>query len=231
MDPTSVAIASFLPSANAFRFPNRWPPGSPLVRLPGPIAITLGDANSGLCGGMALAVADLFRAHLPPPAWTVAPAVGTPAFAYLRQRLIASWDLPWGAATFATWAMSPDGDTFFGLSGLGRRTIDQLPKLRAGLDAGRPVLVGLVTVHTFNPAELGKCHIVLAYGYDAGPTSLTVSVYDPNSPGRDDIRITVDTTTGGDAPRITHNVNVKRPIRGCFVLPTPPGDPTPVAGP
>jgi hypothetical protein len=231
MSATSVAIASFLPTSSGFRFANRWPAGTPLLRLPGPIPITLGDANSGLCGGMALAVADLFHAHRPPAPWTTPPAAGTPAFAYLRERLIASWDLPWGATTFASWAMSPDGDTFFGLSGLGRRTIGQLPRLRAGLDAGSPVMLGLVTVHTFDAVELGKCHIVLAYGYDAGPTSCTVSVYDPNSPRRDDIRITIATTTGGDAPRITHNVNIKRPIRGCFVLPSPPADPTPVAGP
>jgi hypothetical protein len=231
MGATSVAIASFLPTTNGFRFANRWPPGSPLIRLPGPIGITLGDANSGLCGGLALAVADLHHAHRPPAPWTVAPAPGTPGFAYLRDRLIASWDLPWGAATFATWAMSPDADTFFGLSGLGSRTLDEVPKLRAGLDAGAPVLLGLVTVHTFNPAELGKCHIVLAYGYDAGPSSVAVRVYDPNSPLRDDIRITIDTTTGDGAPRITHNVNIKRPLRGCFVLPITPADPTAVAGP
>jgi hypothetical protein len=218
-------VTGFLPSINGFRFANRWPHGTPFVRLPGPIPITLGDASSGLCGGMALAVADLFHAHRPPPPWTSPPGAGSAGFAYLRARLIDSWDVPWGAARFLSWAMSPDGDTFPGLAGLGRRTLRELPKLRAALDAGAPVLLGLVTVHSFQPAEVAHCHIVLAHGYDAAPSSLTVAVYDPNSPGRDDIRITVDTPTGGKRPRIKHNVGLRRPIRGCFVLPTVPQDP------
>jgi hypothetical protein len=122
--------------------------------------------------------------------------------------------------------MAPDRDTFPGLTGLGRRTVrDQLPKLRAALDAGAPVLLGLVTVHTYDPTQLAKCHIVLAYGYSAAPRALAIAVYDPNSPCRDDIRITVDTTTGSGAAKIAHNVHIRLPIRGCFVLPTVPEDP------
>jgi hypothetical protein len=219
-------VTGFLPSSNGFRFANRWPRGTPFVRLPGPIPITLGDASSGLCGGMALAVADLFHARRSPPPWTSPPGAGSAGFAYLRARLIDSWDVPWGAARFLSWAMAPDGDTFPGLPGLGRRTVrDELPKLRRELDAGAPVLLGLVTVHSFKPTDVGRCHIVLAYGYTATPTALTIAAYDPNSPGHDDIRITVDTTTGGKPARIVHNVGTRLPIRGCFVLPTVPQDP------
>ncbi len=226
MTPTS-----FRPSTNGFRFGNSWPHGTPVMRLPGPFPVTLGDANSGLCGGIALAAADLFRAGRAPAAWPDPPVTGTPGFAYLRSRLFASWDLPTGAARFAAWSLLPDADTFFGIAGVGHRTIDQLTTLRTGIDRSALVLLGVVTVRTANPIALGKNHIVLAYGYDATPTAVTVFVYDPNSPRRDDIRITVDTTTGGRAARITHNVHIELPIRGLFVLPTPLGDPTPVAAP
>ena len=56
----------FLPSTHGLRYGNRWPAGTALVRLPDPFGITLGDANSGMCGGMALAAADLYRAGAAP---------------------------------------------------------------------------------------------------------------------------------------------------------------------
>jgi hypothetical protein len=180
---------------------------------------------------MALAAADLYRAGRRPAEWTTPPGPDTPAFAYLRSRLLASWDVPAGAARFVSWTAWPDADTF-GLAGVGRMTVrDQLPKLRIALGAGAVALLGLVTVRTVNPRLIGKNHIVLAYGCETGPTAVTIAVYDPNSPHRDDIRITVDTTTGGGPARITHNVGIRLPIRGLFVLPVPPGDPTPVAAP
>ena len=176
---------------------------------------------------MALAAADLFRASRLPAATTTPPATGTAAFNYLRDRLIASWDLPWGAATFASWSMTPD-DSFFGIAGVGRRTVsEQLPKAWAAIDAGGLVLLGLVTVHTFNLGEIGRNHTVLGYHYRTGPGSVSIAVYDPNSPGRDDVGMTVDTGTA----RITHNVGIKLPIRGLFVLPLTTADPTPVAEP
>jgi hypothetical protein len=220
----------FLPSTHGLRYGNRWPSGTALVRLPEPFGITLGDANSGMCGGMALAAADLYRAGRLPAATTTPPAAGTPAFNYLRDRLITSWDIPWGVATFASWSMTPD-DSFFGIPGVGRRTLrDQLPKVRAAIDAGGLVLLGLVTVHTFNLGEIGRNHTVLGYRHQTGPGSTSIAVYDPNSPGRDDVGITID-TDAADAPRITHNVGIKLPIRGFFVLPLATADPTPVAAP
>ncbi len=220
----------FLPSTHGLRYGNRWPAGTALVRLPDPFGITLGDANSGMCGGMALAAADLYRAGRRPAATTTPPSTGTTAFNYLRDRLIASWDIPWGAATFASWSMTPD-DSFFFIPGVGRRTLrDQLPKARAAIDAGGLVLLGLVTVRTFNLGEIGRNHTVLGYRHRSGPGTTSIAVYDPNSPGRDDIGITI-ATDADDAPRITHNVGIKLPIRGFFVLPLTTADPTPVAEP
>ena len=93
------------------------------------------------------------------------------------------------------------------------------------------MLLGLVTVRSATPAQLAECHIVLAYGCTRAAGRAEVAVYDPNSPGRDDITIGVDTTDPGGATPLTHNVGLRRPIRGFFVLPYRVADPAPVAGP
>jgi hypothetical protein len=229
-----ATIDGFLPSSHGFRFRNSWPRGTPAVVIDvGVGTMRLGDANSGLCGGMALAAADLHAAGRHPRRWTTPPAGGTEAFRYLSRRLLASWGVPAGPARFAYWALTPDQDTIFGLrAGLRRLTIrDELPRVEAGIGRGRPVLLGLVTVRSATPAQLAECHIVLAYGCTRTAGRAEVAVYDPNSPGRDDLAIGVDTTDPGGARPLVHNVGLRRPIRGFFVLPYRVADPTPVAGP
>ena len=64
----SNAVPDFLPSTHGLRFANRFPPG-PTVRL-GPIDprwIGIGDASAGLCGGMAWYVRERFEAGQPIP--------------------------------------------------------------------------------------------------------------------------------------------------------------------
>ena len=162
-----------------------------------------------------------------PAATTTPPAVGTAAFTYLRDRLITSWDIPWGVATFASWSMTPD-DSFFGISGVGRRTLrDQLPKVRAAIDAGGLVLLGLVTVHTFNLGEIGRNHTVLGYRYRTGPGTASIAVYDPNSPGRDDIGITID-TDADDSP--AHHPQRRDQAPDPRLLRAPAGDRRPDTG-
>ena len=62
----SNAVPGFTPSANGFRFANRFEPG-PTVRF-GPLdprLIGVGDAAGGLCGGMAWFVRERFEAGGP----------------------------------------------------------------------------------------------------------------------------------------------------------------------
>ena len=227
-------VHGFLPSSHGFWFRNAWPRGTPtFVVETGVGSLRFGDANSGLCGGMALAVADLHAAGRRPRRWTTPPVSGTDAFRYLTRRLIDSWGIPAGPARFAYWAVTPDHDTVFGLrAGTRRMTIDdELPRIEAGIGRQRPVLLGLVTVRSAAPAQLAKCHIVLAYGCTRTAGVTRIAVYDPNSPRRDDIAIVVATTDGGGPAVISHNVGIRRPIRGVFVLPYRTADPAPVAGP
>ena len=63
-----VSVPGFLPSTRGFHFANAWPPG-PTVRF-GPLdprLIGVGDASTGLCGGMVYTVADLFAAGVSVP--------------------------------------------------------------------------------------------------------------------------------------------------------------------
>src|SRR5207245_11409876 len=66
---------------------------------------------------------------------------------------------------------------------------DEWPKIRADLDAGSLSMVGLVRVVSADPRQLGLNHQVVAYGYDLEPGHLTLFIYDPNWPARDDVRI------------------------------------------
>ena len=225
-------VDGFLPSTHGFRFRNAWPKGTPAIVIDAGVrTIRLGDANSGLCGGMALAAADLYAAGRAPVPWTTPPAGGTVAFRYLSRRLLDSWNVPTGLATFAYWAATPDDDSLFGLRpGVRRMTIrHELPRVRRRIDAGRLVLLGLVTVRSTAPSELARCHIVLAYGWAREGASMTLAVYDPNSPRRDDVTIVIDTTDLDGSTAIQHDVRIRRPIRGVFVLPYQVHDPGPVA--
>lgn len=223
----------FLPSAHGLKFPNYWPPGTPdliVHTLIGNLAI--GNANAGLCGGMCFAARDLFDAGRQPPPDAASPPPGSALLTYLTRRLLASWNIPTGVLTYYRWANTPDHDTLGGLRhGLARMTIqDQIPRLTASIDQNEPCPLGLVTVHSPDPAQLGRCHQVLAYAYHQQGTYFRVAVYDPNSPGRNDIHIGLDTSNPGHTTAIDHNVNIADPIRGFFCTTYAFSDPSAIAG-
>ncbi|HEY3954391.1 MAG TPA: hypothetical protein VGM53_13520 [Streptosporangiaceae bacterium] len=214
---------SFLPSRDAFAFTNAWP-SEPAVKVPTPFGdIGIGNAAAGLCGGMVFAALDYQHAAAVPPA--TRPAPGQPLYRYIVRRLIDSWHLPVGVAEYYQWMNMPQGDT--GIELFGRHVViqrgaawhtieTQWPQIAAGLDTGTPAALGLVTVASANPAELGHNHQALAYRYEASPSQITVWVYDPNS-GRDDgIYIRFDPRTPTGPTTFTHNLNIARPLRGFF---------------
>jgi hypothetical protein len=188
--------AAFLPSVHGLHFDNRWPAGTPVL-------LGLGDAGNGLCGGMVFAAADLHRAGLPPPDDRDPPAPGTPLFRYLVRR---QWDSVRVLAYYRR-AVLPDPLPV-------RRA---LPRIVAALDRGRPVPLGLVTVRSFNPLRLVRCHQVLAYGHHGD----VLRVYDPNQPDDDTVTITVD----GAGPVVASTVDCD-PIRGLFSMAYRYRDPT-----
>ena len=186
----SNAVAGFLPSTNGFHFANRWEPG-PTIRLGflDPRLLGVGDAKAGLCGGMSWFVRERFETGQPIPTDVTAPANGSPLFKAIVRRQVLSLD--WMRIPLRFWrAASMDPDA------LSRRTLEvEWPRIRAQIDAGRLVMIGLIRHHAMNPMHLDRDHQVLAYAYEtdgaAGPT--TIRVYDPNWPDRDDVAIHLST--------------------------------------
>jgi len=226
---------SFLPSSDGFAFTNAWP-SEPAVTRQTPFGpINIGNAAAGLCGGMVFAALDYWHAGIAAPA--ARPGPDQPLYQFLVQRLVDSWHIPAGVAQYYQWMGLRDGDTSFSAlghqvvidRGLAWRTIQaQWPQIAADLDRGIPSALGLVTVASKNPADLGLNHQVLAYGYDPSPAQITVRVYDPNSGRNDGIHIQFDPRTPERPTAFTHNVNIGHPIRGFFrtaYAPAPPPGP------
>jgi hypothetical protein len=180
------AVAGFLPSTHGLHFANRWEPG-PTIRLGvlDPRLVGVGDAKAGLCGGMSWFVRERFETGQPIPTDVIAPANGSALFRAIVRRQILSLD--WMRIPLRFWraaAMDPNA--------LALRTLDsERPRIRAEIDAGRLVMIGLIRHHGWNPMHLDRDHQVLAYAYETeGPGAPTmIRVYDPNWPDRDDIAV------------------------------------------
>jgi hypothetical protein len=217
------AVPGFLPSRDALHFPNTWPSQPDLVvDLPVGGRLKIGDASRGLCGGMVFAVRDLFEAGLAPPPDTTPPPPGSPLYGYIVRRLFDSFDLPGGVLRYYRWMNAPDEDrSFLGATrrGLARRTVaEEWPKVRADIDAGRTSPLGLVTVRSVNPLDLGRNHQVLAYAYELDGTTLSLKVYDPNTDpaSADAVALSLDTAEPAARTPISHNLAIAAPVRGFF---------------
>jgi hypothetical protein len=198
--PTQAhVVTGFVPSTQGFAFPNEFPDDVALRKIDlGLVKIPIGKASNGLCGGMAFAVRDYFEAGRAIPAQTD-PPVGDALFEYLVQRLEDSFDLPHLPATLLA-IMNPaypdaDGGVLNKVGADGRARVmarNELAKLRATIDAGKPCPICIVKVKSMNPADLGQNHQVTVYGYQVDGTQLTLWIYDPNNPGHDDAGFVLD---------------------------------------
>ncbi|HEX8967478.1 MAG TPA: hypothetical protein VF937_06345 [Chloroflexota bacterium] len=190
---TSVRVPGFLPSSSGLHFTNYFPHEPELtIKLPLGGTLPIGDAANGLCGGMVFTVGDYFEAHQPVPPDTQPPAGGSPLYQFIVKRLIDSFNLPFGIARYLELMQPsfPDVGLGFGLPGrAGVMLTDEWPRIQASLDAGHVAPLGLVKIKSAHPEDLCKNHQVLAYGYDLDGTDLTIWLYDPNYPDRDDVRL------------------------------------------
>lgn len=98
------AVAGFAPSRNGLHYSNTSWPNVPDLQLPTPFGpINIGSAANGLCGGMALAVADLWTAKVPPPPSRANPQQRSAAFNDLVSRLFDSFNIPGGVTQYCGW--------------------------------------------------------------------------------------------------------------------------------
>ena len=194
------AVPGFSPKTFGFHFANDFPK-VPLRRIgiPGLVSIPIGDASNGLCGGMVFASRDYFEAGRPPPEDTSAPSEG-PLYDYLVRRLFDSFNLPSGPARYLALMHPslPDGEGLWSRLGLlphGRAWImarEEWPKIRVEIDTGHPSPLGLVRIKSSNPFDLKHDHQVLAHAYDLDGSLLTLHLYDPNWPEREDVSLSLD---------------------------------------
>ncbi len=192
----SAAVAGFLPSRNGLHFPNRFPHVAPIrVDLGSVGSVGIGDAAGGLCGGLSYMTCDLWTAGTAPPPDTEPPAPGTPRFKALVRRQVESLDaLRVPLRFYDLQAFRPDRpDAAARLFGRRTRTAEvvvvEWPKVRAELDAGRLAAVGLVRAVGPEPWFVPLHHQAVAFGYGIEDDRLTLRLYDPNHPDRDDVEI------------------------------------------
>ena len=196
--PERRASTGFVPSSHGLRFDNAFPGGPALTVDLGVTRLGIGNAARGLCGGMVFTALDYWTLCRPPPDDVAPPAPSSPHFRYLLRRLIDSWGLPAGPLTYLTLMhpLCPDGDRAVGpltVRGRGWRMVTrEWPAVRARLATGRPCPLGLVTVSSGRPTDIGANHQALAHGYEQVGTDLRIRVYDPNRAGADDVALTLD---------------------------------------
>jgi hypothetical protein len=180
----------------------------------------------GLCGGMAFAALDFHRAGLlaiDGQKAAVPPAPGTPLRRYIWRRQLDS--LVGDALRFVSWAVTLNhvptmGPIRGGAEALLARTRREWERLKAQLDAGHPMPIGLVR----DVKELFQNHQVLALGYEEADVAHgTIYVYDPNCPGREAL---IQLTFGERALEGRENCSPDGPpVRGFFCEAYRPVDP------
>lgn len=221
----SGAVPNFAPSVHGFKFTNAFPPDPTIEIDLGPVGkVGLGDASQGVCGGMAFAVKDYFGAGRPIPADTEPPASSNPLYHYITGRLIDSFDAPAGIAEYVDWMLAPSAELnllVIKRPGTFARTVaTSWPRVHAEIDSGQLSTLGLVTVHTADLSQIGKCHQVTAYAYDVDDAGVvTLHVYDPNTAQdtADEVWISFNAADPHTTSAISHNINIAEPtLHGFF---------------
>jgi hypothetical protein len=195
-------MAAFSASVDGFAFRNSWP-AQPAIEEPTPFGkVAIGNAAGGLCGGMVFAALDYWNAGVAAPA--AQPKLHDPLYDFIVKRLIDSWHIPAGVVQYYQWMVLPDADRIVSVlghdivaeRGLSWRTLTvEWPQVQADLDNGVPVPLGVITVGSMNPVDLGANHQVVACSYEkegGRDGRVTIDVYDPNSGMRDDVTLSFE---------------------------------------
>jgi hypothetical protein len=183
---SSHVVANFLPSTSGLHFQNNFPSG-PTVKL-GPLDprwVGIGDAKSGLCGGMSWYTRERYVDKKPIPPDTVPPANGSELFQAIVRRQVLSLD--WLKVPLRFYALSA-----WNRPKAGNRAVDRdWSKITGFLDKDQMRIVGLIRQQSWNPFGLTQNHQVLAYGYSDDGATRRLRIYDPNHPNNDTIELVI----------------------------------------
>ena len=181
----------------------------------------------GLCGGMCFAALDFYhRTDFPIPRGQHRddrPAPRTPLRSYIWKRQLAS--LVSDGARFLAWVIvlnyvPPVWPFRGGTRWLLARSKEEWRKLKASVDGGKPVPIGLVR----DTKNIYDNHQVLAIGYDeADETHGTIYLYDPNCP--DEVS-TIKIKFGEQLLDGQEDCPTRAPLRGFFCEAYTPCEPT-----
>lgn len=207
--PAETVEVDFRPRLHGWHFPNRWPAGAPA----GFAGFTLGRVYGGLCGGMCVTAARAWQ-----DGSTLAPGRSVPTDGPITTALwsaqLDSMDLPDGPLRYLRLQL-PVATSARRRSTLG----EAIPAVRRALRAGRPAPLGLVRALSWSPGALGQHHVVLAYRWQVRQTDrdrpadeVQLSVYDPNYPDDDGVRLRI--TPDGS---VAHNRS-RRPVHALVRL-------------
>lgn len=230
-----IPAFEFKPSVHGFKFVNNFSGYTLPFSIPNLPHILAVEQTYGLCGGMSSAVYDFLLFGKQINSDTTAPKHNSILQQYLYRRQVDTF----GAfgeyvAKFAQWMVLPD-DTILGTQ---KRTYDEFEEIRAKLDDGNAVVLGLVYVSSNDSLKIWNNHQVLAYSYlEISAMTIVINIYDPNYPQRDDIAIQVErvpvgtTFVPGVPPRkrtvlgfkcIQRVADGNKELRGFFAMPYVP---------
>jgi hypothetical protein len=208
-----VRDLGFRPSTHGFAFANRWPPGPAFEWHRGYIHLGIGQVGNGLCGGMAFAAGDRFMRGETIQADPEVPPAGSALFDEIARRQLDSFEL--GLVPLRFWLAAARLRSGRWTE---RRQVREWRSIRRALDGGAPAMVGLVRSPSIDPFSLTANHQVLGYGYDASADAATISIYDPNHPGDDDVRLRLDRRDG----RLSLAQSTGEPLLALLSLPYRP---------
>ncbi len=210
----------FMPSRHGFGFVNSFS-GYPLPfvvpRLPRFLKFS---PVYGLCGGMAAAAYDCYRAGRALPALTAPPPPHSTLYRYLYRRQLDSFGVGGQyILKFAQWMALADAR-------LEQHTAAEFGRIRARLAAGDVVLLGLVYVHWRETLVLWQNHQVLAHACThVAPGLYNLWLYDPNYPARDDICLRVELLEKRLMCVQQIGAHETHKVRGFFAMPYTPAVP------
>jgi hypothetical protein len=181
----------FIPSMHGFKFINRFPGYFLPFSMPDFLTPRKVASKYGLCGGMCAAAYDFALAGRVIPQMIDPPHQGTRFHRYLFRRQIDSLGgTGQEMVKVAQWTAMPD-DTLLGTQ---VRTAYELASIRQKLEDRNPAVLALIYERASSLKELSRLvfnnHQVLAYACQENAAGeITLQVYDPNLPGRDDVVI------------------------------------------